>query len=192
MEEKLKKDQTYIFCSNHPSTFDILILLLLPRPVCFIGAAWVMRVPFMGWQFADIHIPINRDSLLSKYKGMKEAFSYLRQGRDLLVLPEGTTSSRTPTRLLPLKRGAFKIAIETGTPIVPMTLPYNWLATSSADPNIPFEKFQILIHAPIETKGLTTADLPRLKDQVKDVIEAPLIKLFPEKEKAERADAGKK
>ena len=69
------------------------------------------------------------------------------------------------------KDGAFKIAIEKQIPIVPVTIPYNWLILPddgkwSGRPHIAMAIF----HEPIETRGMTLENLGELMTKTREVI----------------------
>ena len=91
-------------------------------------------------------------------------------------MPEGTISRDSP-KLRPFKNGAFKLAIEKQVPIVPITFLNNWkllqdrpLLQGLSRPGLAC----IVVHKPIETKGLTLEDLLTLKAQVENIIEKTL------------------
>jgi 1-acyl-sn-glycerol-3-phosphate acyltransferase len=87
-----------------------------------------------------------------------------------MIFPEGTRS--TTGEMLPFKDGAFRLAVDTGVPILP-------LALSGTRPALPKRGFlfgrshaEVRVLEPVETAGLRTKDVPKLRDQVRARIAA--------------------
>lgn len=102
----------------------------------------------------------------------------LQNGWSIVIFPEGGIPANAPI-LNPFKNGAFKLAIETGTPILPITIIDNWrlfnsdpLLTGQASPGIS----RLIVHKPIITAGMDKKDLIHLRKQTFDTINAPLLK----------------
>ena len=74
----------------------------------------------------------------------------------------------------PFKDGAFRIAIEKQIPIVPVTLPNNWIILPPEEFLIRWKPVKMIIHEPVETLGMTTKDVGNLKERVRTIIEQEL------------------
>lgn len=74
--------------------------------------------------------------------------------------------------MTPFKEGAFRLAIEEQVPIVPVTMPYNWIAMPDQSfPPFIHHKLKVIFHEPIETEGLTVEHIPYLKQKVFEIIQ---------------------
>ncbi len=177
---ELSEKQTFVFCANHFSYLDIAVMgVVLPQYYAFIGKQQITKVPLFGYMFRKLHIPVNRESKMERYRILHTAIHFLRTGRSIVVFPEGGIKSKTPPQMTTFKDGAFRMAIETQTPIVPITFPYNWQILPD-DGKLLFRRHKIktIIHEPISTEGCTLEDVEMLKNQTYAVIEAELEKYF--------------
>ena len=119
----LDPHQTYIFMANHQSNIDIPVLVqaLAPSQLRWMAKRELLRVPFFGWAlWASKHIVLKRARSKDVAAAITSACEKLAQGISVVVFPEGTRS--TDGRLLPFKRGGFRLAEKAGVPIVPITL----------------------------------------------------------------------
>ncbi|NVM26118.1 MAG: 1-acyl-sn-glycerol-3-phosphate acyltransferase [Desulfobacterales bacterium] len=119
---KIDKDKAYIYIPNHLSFFDIFALLAcLPVDFKFIFKEEIMRVPILGWAMrkAD-YISISRSSPAKARRSVKQAVDMVKNGASLVIFAEGTRSE--DGHLQPLKRGAFQLALSSGSPIVPVAI----------------------------------------------------------------------
>jgi 1-acyl-sn-glycerol-3-phosphate acyltransferase len=113
----------FVYCSNHQSLLDILVLgSVLPGDYKWAAKRSLMKIPFLGWhlQLAG-HVPVDRS------RGSRAAAEVigrfekvLREGKPLLVFPEGTRSEDGILRSF--KNGGFYAAIRAGVPVVPVAL----------------------------------------------------------------------
>lgn len=117
---------TYIYCANHSSFLDIIVsLAVLPKRFHFLGKQELSGIPFFGVYFKWLDIPVDRKSVRGPYKAYQQALDDLGKGISVFIFPEATTSIEAPT-LLPFKNGAFKLAVESGIPIMPITFLDHW------------------------------------------------------------------
>jgi fatty-acyl-CoA synthase len=111
-----------IYASNHTSYFDVLPLMLgLGVPYRFVSKLEVGRMPFIG-KFLDQmgHLKFDRTDPQSRLRQAEEMEELLRHGDSVFVFPEGTFTSEDGVR--PFQLGAFKAAVATGAPIIPVSL----------------------------------------------------------------------
>ncbi len=121
--EKIDKKRNYIFMSNHTSAADIAILYVAcPVFISFLAKRELFFIPILGWGMAaGGHIPINRNSPKSARRSIERAIKALRSGKtSLAVFPEGTRSQTG--ELGDFKLGVFSLAVQSGTPIVPVAV----------------------------------------------------------------------
>jgi 1-acyl-sn-glycerol-3-phosphate acyltransferase len=130
--------------------------------------------------YRHIHILVNRGSLRNRYETFQKCKKAIEKDKNLVIFPEGGIWTTDFPQLSPFKDGPFRIAIEAQVPIVPVTIPYNWKIMPLLDfKRLSWHRSHIIFHTPIETKGLTSADVDKLKAQTFVVIEAELKAYFP-------------
>ena len=119
-EEYLWSHRPAVFIFNHQSGLDaVLMVKLLRRDVTGVGKKEIQRNPFFGPLLTAAGVVfIDRADREKAIEALKPAVQALREGRSLVIAPEGTRSS-TP-RLGPFKKGAFHIAMQAGVPVVPV------------------------------------------------------------------------
>lgn len=116
-------DGGFVYASNHESLVDILVLgAALPGDFKWAAKRSVMNIPFLGWHLRLAgHVPVDRNKGKDSAAAVTEAFeSVLRNGKPLLVFPEGTRTA--DGKLKTFKNGAFQAAVLTGKPVVPVAL----------------------------------------------------------------------
>lgn len=165
-----------IFVANHTSYLDIIVLgLFAPMKMSFMGKKELANIPLFGIFFRTVDIAVKRESMKEAHKAFQQAKEKLDKGYSILIFPEGTIWEKTP-ELKSFKNGAFKMAIETQLPIVPVTFYNNFKV-------LPDEKFEYYpslvkckIHRAIPTDHLNDDDTDKLKDEIYDLIRTDLIK----------------
>jgi fatty-acyl-CoA synthase len=121
-KEYMQTPGAKIYASNHTSYFDVLPLMLgLGVPYRFVAKMEVTRMPFIG-TFLDRmgHLRFDRTDAGSRLRQAEEMEQLLRQGESVFVFPEGTFTEEDGIR--PFQLGAFKAAVATGAPIIPVSL----------------------------------------------------------------------
>jgi len=111
-----------IFASNHTSYFDVLPLMLgLGVPYRFVAKIEVHGMPFIGTFLRQMgHLSFDRTDANSRLRQAEEMEEILQHGESVFVFPEGTFTADDGIR--PFQLGAFKVAVTTGVPIVPVSL----------------------------------------------------------------------
>jgi 1-acyl-sn-glycerol-3-phosphate acyltransferase len=111
-----------IFASNHTSYFDVLPLMFgLGVTYRFVAKMEVLKMPFIGTFLRQMdHLSFNRTDPNSRLRQADEMEEILRRGESVFVFPEGTFTPDDGIR--PFQLGAFKAAVATGAPIIPVSL----------------------------------------------------------------------
>jgi 1-acyl-sn-glycerol-3-phosphate acyltransferase len=120
--EHLHPGRSYIFMSNHVSNLDPPVLIpVVPGRCSVLVKKELFRVPVLGtgMKIAEL-VPVDRRDRESAIASMQEAVKVLRKGLHMIIFPEGTRS--VDGRLLPFKKGPFHLAMDSGAPVVPVTI----------------------------------------------------------------------
>jgi 1-acyl-sn-glycerol-3-phosphate acyltransferase len=178
-EEPMSLNQTYIFAPNHYSYLDILAVnTLMPHYFNFMAKHDLSKIPLFKIFFRTIDIAVNRSSRVEAGKSYLKAIGRLKNGNSLLIFPEGGITNNEPS-LSRFKMGAFKMAIETKTPIVPISLPdnFNRLPAGGLKNGGTPGRMRMYVHKPIQTAHLQERDASALANQVYNILDKKLKEL---------------
>lgn len=160
----------YVAVSNHESFVDILLMSHLPWEMKWLSKVEILRIPVLGWDmWLAGDVPVKRGTARSAAKAMRRCREILQQEKvSVMIFPEGT---RSPTAdLLPFKDGAFRLAIDAGVPILPMVVNGTGTALPKHGWRFGRSDAEVRVLEPVETTGLTTADVPALRERVRTLI----------------------
>lgn len=172
----LKKNQQYIFCPNHFSYLDIVIMGLNTHNTIFVGKNDMERIPLFGFMYRSLHITVDRDKLKSRYATMIRSLQALDEGKSLVIFPEGGIITEKDPIMSKFKDGAFRAAIEKQIPIVPVTIPFNWIILPPDEFLLRWKPLKLIFHDPIYPDGFTLDNIGELKAKVRGVIQTELDK----------------
>ncbi|WP_198675212.1 lysophospholipid acyltransferase family protein [Pleomorphovibrio marinus] len=172
----IKGHRQYVIVSNHFSYLDIPVLGLIPHDLVFVGKASLGKIPIFGYMFRNLHIAVDRNSLKSRGASIAKAKEAMDEGSSVVIFPEGGINSTHPPILSRFKDGAFRIAIDKQIPIIPITLSYNHLILPDDGRFLlRYKKAKVVIHPPIEVKGLDGKAIGKLKEKSHQVIQQQLL-----------------
>jgi 1-acyl-sn-glycerol-3-phosphate acyltransferase len=159
----------FVVVSNHESFADILLISHLPWEMKWLSKAELFRIPIMGWMmWLAGDVPVKRGFGPSALEAMARCRQALDNRVSVMIFPEGTRSKTS--ELLPFKDGAFRLAIEAGVPILPLAVSGTATALRKHDWRFGRSDAEVRVLEPVETAGLTLADVPALKSRVRDMI----------------------
>lgn len=169
-------EESFVVVANHQSTADPFLLSSLPWDMRWISKEELFKLPLIGWlmRFGG-DIALRRGERASVEAMFVECHKTLKAGVSVMIFPEGT---RSPDgKLQAFKDGAFQLAIEAQRPLLPLAV----FGTRACRPkgSLWFGEARAVVRVlePVPTTGLTLADLPRLKEQVRDRIAAAVAEL---------------
>jgi 1-acyl-sn-glycerol-3-phosphate acyltransferase len=142
----------------------------------FVGKNDMENIPLFGFMYRKLHITVDRGNMSSRISTYKKSLRALDEGKSLVIYPEGGIVTHKDPVMGKFKNGAFKAAIEKQIPIVPVTLPYNWILLPPDEFLMRWHPVKLIFHEPVETKGLTAADTESLKNRVFAIIDNELSK----------------
>lgn len=126
-QDEIDWSKNYVICSNHTSNLDITALMAVcDIDFSFIGKEALLDNPVTSLFFKTIDIPINRSSKISSFRAFKKAQSLLEDGKSIAIFPEGGIGDTFPPQLNEFKIGAFKLAMDTDVPILPIIIHDAW------------------------------------------------------------------
>ncbi len=165
--------QPCVFVANHTSYLDIVLsTFFIDHLTLYLGKAEILKAPLFRIFFQGMDIPVNRSSRVDAVKSLRQMEEEVKKGRSMMIYPEGTIPVNT-IRTLPFKNGAFKLAIDTQVPVVPVVHLNNWHLLQNGGflkSNGRFGIAKIIVLEPIETKGMTEENLVDLRDKVHKLI----------------------
>lgn len=176
MESPHDKTKSYIFVSNHISYLDAAIIVKAFRqPIRPLGKVEMSKIPVFGFIYKNAIVTVDRSDAENRAKSVEILKSVIARGISVLVFPEGTFNM-THQPLKEFYDGAFRVAIETQTPVKPVLfldayerMPYE--SIFSLNPG----RCRIVYMNEIPVEGLTMDDMPVLKERVYRLMEEKLI-----------------
>ncbi|MCW5910021.1 MAG: 1-acyl-sn-glycerol-3-phosphate acyltransferase [Cyclobacteriaceae bacterium] len=171
----LSRKSQYIFCPNHFSYLDIPVMGLNPVNTVFVGKNDMEHIPLFGFMYRKLHITVNRSSLKSRMNTIIRSMQAIDEGKSLVIFPEGGVLTENPPQMIQFKDGAFRISIEKQIPIVPVTIPFNWIILSDRTPlRLHAGRVYVIFHAPVSPAGYTLDTIEEYKKEVYMVIDTEL------------------
>jgi 1-acyl-sn-glycerol-3-phosphate acyltransferase len=166
--EQIDPQSPYVFMANHTSIADPLAMgIALPQPCHCVFKKELARIPVFGWALLALgQIMVDRENTEQARTALAEAVSGLSGNNSILIFPEGKVSQ--DGQLLPLKKGGFHLAIQTGLPIVPVRIEGARMVCPPGGSGH-FHKGVITVRAfqPLMVSGKTETDIPALMDKVR-------------------------
>lgn len=155
----LDPEKRYLFFSNHLSNLDPPVLLpLVPGRTSIFIKKSLLKIPVLGYGMKLVNfIPVDRDGSIEGAKqSVEAALSALAAGVHVTSFVEGT---RSPDgRLLPFKKGPFFLAMESGAPVVPVTIRGTEKLMRKGSLKVYPGTVRVIFHAPIEPRDYATRE----------------------------------
>ena len=166
--EHLSGGRNYIFMSNHASNLDPPVLIpVIPGRCSVLVKKELFRVPVLGtgMRLARL-VPVDRGDQEAAIESVRAAIKVVQQGLHMVIYPEGTRTS--DGRPLPFKKGPFHLAMDSGVPVIPVTI----LGTYESWPKTRFAlrpgTVTVIFHPPIDPHAYSDREV--LMRDVRDTI----------------------
>ncbi|MFY0689097.1 MAG: 1-acyl-sn-glycerol-3-phosphate acyltransferase [Cyclobacteriaceae bacterium] len=167
-----EQGKNYILCANHFSFLDVAIMPFAPIPFKYVGKISISKVPFFGYMFKRFHITVDRAKVKSRYETYKKSVNALIEGFSLAIFPEGGIISSEPPKMAKFKEGPFRMAVETGVSLVPVSFADNWhIFPMNGNLFLNRRKCRIVFHKPIDPINYSLDTLNEFKDDVFQIIQ---------------------
>ena len=169
--------RSYIFISNHISYLDIpMILRAVTRDeLRVLGKAEMAKWPVFGYIYSRAVVMVDRSSMKDRSRSVRDLKTALTMGMSVFIFPEGTFNE-TGRPLKDFYDGAFRIAIETQTPLQPILFldTYDRMHYSGLFSLTPGRTRLVFLPA-VEVEGLRPSDVGQLKERVYRQMEEGLL-----------------
>ncbi|KAJ3174079.1 1-acylglycerol-3-phosphate O-acyltransferase [Geranomyces variabilis] len=159
-----------VLVCNHQSALDILGMgAILPKKVVVLSKKEIKFVPILGWFMALAqNVFIDRRNRTHAIETMGQVATYLKEKKyGLWLFPEGTRSRQRDDSILPFKKGAFHLAVQGQLPIVPVLFSTYGPCYDKKEMRFDSGTFTVKVLDPIDTTGLSTADVDALMERTR-------------------------
>jgi 1-acyl-sn-glycerol-3-phosphate acyltransferase len=168
--ENFAKNKSYIFMANHQSMLDVVVIALIPQFVHVIAKKEMFKVPVIGQGMKIVeYVSVDRKGKKGGRKSIDRAVSLIKEKKySFLIFPEGTRSLNG--KLQQFRRGGFYLAINSGAPIVPITITGSFELMPKYNFFIKKGKIKVAFHKPIGVQAYDENSLPELMAKVRAAI----------------------
>jgi 1-acyl-sn-glycerol-3-phosphate acyltransferase len=168
--QKLDRSKAYIYVSNHTSFLDLPgIRMMIPGQFRPLAKKELLKIPIFGWIARSATVIVDRSSSQSRKKSLDKLKQILMDGISILIFVEGT-QNRTKEPLQPFHDGAFRIAIDTQRPLMPLVVKGAGRLMPPGTVRLRPGKIRIYAGDEIATAGLAAEDIPSLKEKTREAM----------------------
>lgn len=174
--ENLEKDKSYIFIANHRSYIDTTALFAYAgKKIGLVAKKEILKVPVLGRGISFINfVTIDRSNPQRARQTMERVREIVDGGYSFGVFAEGTRAM--PGDLLPFKKGAFHLAMQTGAAIIPVAIKNTDYLMGKKTGVLNSGVMDIVLLPAIETKDAAPEDLEKLLIKTREAIAEELAK----------------
>lgn len=173
----IPKNTPLIIVANHQGMGDVIALYFLGCHFKWVAKEALFKVPVFGQaMYASGYVPIKRGNKASARLCINNCKEWLAKNMSVFFFPEGTRSPDGQVKAF--KDGAFRLALETGIPIVPVTLqgstellPKHALVFRNR------AQIRIKVGTPIDPKSYSSEQIDDLKEHTRAIISSGLEEL---------------
>lgn len=156
--DRLDPASNYIFMANHVSNIDPPILVpLIPRRTSVLVKRELFRIPILGYamRLGDL-VAVDRANREAAVDSVRRAVEVLKRGLNMVIFPEGTRSR--DGRMLPFKKGPFYLALDSGVPVVPVSMVNTFRIWPKGHFYIKPLTARVIFHEPLDPQDFATRD----------------------------------
>lgn len=172
--EQIAPGQSYVIMANHQSGFDIFAVYgWMPVDFRWVMKAELRRVPVLGYYcYKAGHIFIDRSDHNAAVESINSAKERIKEGTSIMFFPEGTRSDNG--QLMEFKKGAFIFALETGLPVLPVTISGTRNILPPGTMSLFPGQAKITIHKPVKSAEYTQHNIEKFIQRVRKAINSSL------------------
>ncbi len=168
--EHVKDGRSYVFISNHRSYLDTATLFFFAgTKMGLVAKKELLKAPVLGQGMHYVNIiAIDRSNPERARQSMEKAREVMGKGYSFGVFAEGTRAM--PGELLPFKKGAFHLALQTDAPIIPVAIKQtDWMMGKKA--GVAFGgTIEMVLLPPIETHDVSEVGLMELLNRTRTAV----------------------
>jgi 1-acyl-sn-glycerol-3-phosphate acyltransferase len=171
--EALEKNQGYVLMSNHLSLLDgPMMYMLFPHQLSIILKQEILKVPIVGHAMRRVNfVPVDRGGIKAGRRSLDKAARLMREKKySFLIFPEGTRSR--DGKLQKFRRGGFFLALESGSPIAPVSIQGTFPLQPKGKLFIKKGRVRVIFHKPIAVGLYSKERMPELMEKVRAVVAA--------------------
>lgn len=177
--ENIQAGESYIVVANHQSQMDIpVVMVAIPLPLKFMAKKELFGVPFLGWGMKGVGmLKIDRGNTKQAIATLKDAENLIRLHQlSILAFPEGTRSLNG--KMKPFKKGAFVLAINTGLPVLPVSISGSRKISPKGKKRIRSGRVKVVIHLPLPISEKEYENRSNLADKTHQIIAEGFIENY--------------
>lgn len=163
------RGRPHVVVSNHVSLADVALIGSVPFEMKWISKGanfWIPLLGLMMWLAGDVYV--TRDDRSSRSRAYERLKAWVERGSSVMLFPEGTRS-RTG-EMLPFRNGPFRLAVETGAPVLPLAVHGTRQAIEKGSLAFGRARAEVAILEPIPVDDLSMDDVEDLREEVRERI----------------------
>jgi len=176
--QRPRKDNNYVVVANHVSYLDTpMIFRAIPFFVRPLAKSELARIPLFGYLYRQMAVLVERNNPRSRQKSVHDLRRTLQREGSVFIFPEGSFN-QTEEPLKSFYDGAFRLAISTGVPILPVVFPdtirrWHYKSFWAWTPG----RSRAVFLPEVSVAHLNKSDITRLKAQVHQMMTEELLRL---------------
>jgi 1-acyl-sn-glycerol-3-phosphate acyltransferase len=178
--ERMEAFRPCVIVANHQSFLDVVTFgSVFPRRTVSAGKREIGKIPIFGWFYRlSGNLIIDRGDARSALHSLEAAAETMRREKIAVwFMPEGHRN--TGAELLPFKSGAFRLAIASGAPIIPIIAEPLTAIADTRRHRARTGRLRVRVLEPLRTEGLTVKDVPALLAQARNRMQSSLEEFRP-------------
>ena len=122
-QKEINPHQQYIIIANHTSVIDVMLPCILhpKHPICYVGKKELEKIPIFGTIYKKIFVSVDRKDPKSRAEVYVKCAQRIKEGKSIVIFPEGGVPDDTTIVLDDFKNGAFSMAVEHNIDIIVYT-----------------------------------------------------------------------
>jgi 1-acyl-sn-glycerol-3-phosphate acyltransferase len=168
-QECIDVSRPSVIIGNHRSALDFIVNAhAWPGIFRFLAKSELLKIPIFGWVVGKMCLIVDRSNGMSRARSMVALKQEIQSGWSVFIYPEGSRNT-TQQALTKFYDGAFRIALQSGAPIVMVVIQnISDIAASGKSLDLGPGVLRIKYCGLIETSGLDASSVDLLKDQAFD------------------------